>query len=272
MLGDEMTNSVYLNRQYNTDIEIIQFGWEKCDASHFFGPAVRDHYLIHYVVDGAGSFQSCGASRRVEAGGGFLICPKQLAYYEADRVAPWEYVWIGFSGVKANELLRKAGLSEKNPVFCDRRAGDCFSSMYDARGKREVETVLLAELYRFFWVLAQNAERGRTDVSSPRQQYVAQAIQYIHTNYVNGVSVNALAGKIGLNRSYFYEIFKAQTGVSPQQYLIAYRLERACRLLLETNLRVSDVARSVGYDDEFMFTRMFTNKMGMSPTKYKKTP
>ena len=57
--------------------------------------------------------------------------------------------------------------------------------------------------------------------------------------------------------------------MSPQQYLISYRMEKACRLLDETDLKISDVARSVGYEDEFMFTRMFKNKKGISPSEYK---
>jgi AraC-like DNA-binding protein len=46
-------------------------------------------------------------------------------------------------------------------------------------------------------------------------------------------------------------------------------MEKACRLLDETDLKISDVARSVGYEDEFMFTRMFKNKKGISPSEYK---
>lgn len=263
-------NSIILKRQFNTDVEIVQCGYEDCEKSHSFGPAVRDHYLIHYVTSGCGIFESNSVTYHLKEGDGFLICPDMLTYYESDSKTPWEYIWVGFKGIKARELLIRAGLSEKAPIFSDKKVKCFFEDMIRSQNGKECELVILSKFYSFIAHLAQNNTLRPKNIESIKQQYVNQAVQYIKNNYVNKISINLIASKIGLNRSYFFEIFKEQTGMSPQQYLIAFRMEKACRLLSETNLKIADVARSVGYEDEFMFTRMFKSKKGISPSKYKK--
>lgn len=72
---------------------------------------------------------------------------------------------------------------------------------------------------------------------------------FIHNNISNPISITRMAADFGFSRTYFSDLFKKEKGVSPQQYLINYRVETAARLLEETDLRIGHIARSVGYDD-----------------------
>ncbi|MDD3766075.1 MAG: AraC family transcriptional regulator [Eubacteriales bacterium] len=263
-----MEKIIFISRQYNTDIEIIQCGTEKCKNGHFYGPAVRDFYLIHYVVCGKGFFQVGEKTYNLTKGGGFLIVPGQLTYYQADQKDPWEYIWVGFRGVKALELLELCALTQENPVFEDIGVGEIFKSMIDGYGMKNAQLHVLSKLYGFFAHACQN-QKLPEEKSDLKKEYVSNAINFIKSNYMKDISIGLITKEIGLDRSYFYEIFKKQTGISPKQFLIDYRIEAACKLLRQTNYKISDIARSVGYEDEFMFSRMFSKRKGISPLKYR---
>ena len=81
---------------YN-DINPVQFGYENCQPSHHFGPALRTYWLLHYVVRGKGVFKIEGREYTVKVGNIFVIPPFIETYYEADKDEPWEYIWVGFT-------------------------------------------------------------------------------------------------------------------------------------------------------------------------------
>lgn len=90
-------------------------------------------------------------------------------------------------------------------------------------------------------------------------------------NYSHKITVNDISKYIGLNRSYFGSIFKKHTSMSPQEFLIKLRLEKAEELMENPKLNISDIARSVGYEDAMLFSKIFKKHYGASPTEYRKT-
>ena len=74
---------------------------------------------------------------------------------------------------------------------------------------------------------------------------------------------------LGLNRSYFCRIFKQQLGVSPQDYIVSYRLEQAERLLTTSKLTQKEIALRVGYPDVYALSRMFKRRYGIAPGHFR---
>ena len=258
------------------DIYPTRLGQEVCKPGHSYGPAVRDHFLIHYIAKGRGTFHTGGREYFLESGQGFLITPDILTYYAADDRDPWHYYWIGFKGGGAARLLAHVGLDTDHPVFNCRdhkRLLACFSSMFSADvKKRGGDLHLLGDMYHFFAILAaQNQTSIRsTDLENPADRYVRQSAEYIKNNYSQRITVDEIAAHVGLNRSYLSTLFKRETGISLQQYIIDFRIRRAAALLLSTDLSVGDIARSVGYEDPLLFSKIFKNQKGLSPRNYKK--
>ena len=81
-------------------------GKESCQPGHYFGPAVRPHYLIHVILEGKGIFQKSGVTYSLKKGDAFLIPPMESTYYQADQEDPWIYAWVGFDGKSCPELRR----------------------------------------------------------------------------------------------------------------------------------------------------------------------
>ena len=93
-------------------------------------------------------------------------------------------------------------------------------------------------------------------------------MSYIENNYEKGISVNDIAKKIGVDRTCLYRTFKRELGVSPVEFLINYRLERAVILMKQCSLSASNAAVAVGFCDASHFCRAFKKKFGVAPGKY----
>lgn len=113
--------SIFPNENF-VDLSLYQFGWERCEPSHTFGPAARNHYLFHYVISGTGMLYADDTSGhthiyQIKSGQGFMIFPNQINTYIADKDLPWEYTWVEFDGLRVREALSITGLSHDAPVY-----------------------------------------------------------------------------------------------------------------------------------------------------------
>jgi AraC-like DNA-binding protein len=265
-----------IHRSGMTDLKMYHCGTEQCEAGHYYGPAVRDHFLIHYIHSGKGKFYVGDQVYPLQKGQGFLICPDIITFYQADQKDPWHYSWVGFHGIKAEACLKEAGLSAAAPIFTydnDDFISRCLFQMVEAKGLQNGrETRLLGLLYLFLSQLMEQNGSATTKEStiSRREKYVKKAVEYIEMNYSRKMSIAELAHHLGLDRSYLGGMFREKTGVSLQFYLMHYRIGKACELMKNEDLTIGDISRSVGYDDPLLFSKLFKRVHGSSPREYRK--
>lgn len=271
--------SIFPNETF-VDLGLYQFGWEKCTPSHSFGPAARNHFLFHYVISGTGELRaddSKGITRvyQIKSGQGFMIFPGQVTTYTADQNLPWEYVWLEFDGLRVKEAVEIAGISMDHPVyhakFKDLREEMMKEMMYIIHNKSAAPFHLIGHLYLFMDYMTRSAALPNVPKGSKLQDfYVKEALSFIEQNFQNDISVEDIASTCGLNRSYFGKIFKNAVGKSPQEFLLNYRMIKACELLKLTQLSIRDISSAVGYDNQLHFSRAFKNIYGISPRDWRK--
>ncbi|NSW89821.1 MAG: response regulator [Firmicutes bacterium] len=92
---------------------------------------------------------------------------------------------------------------------------------------------------------------------------------FIQKNFASKITVAELAKKYAINPDYLSFLFKQETGENITKYLMEIRIERACKLLKETELTISDISYSVGYQDQQYFNRIFKKVIGMTPGEYR---
>ena len=256
--------------QSELSLTVYNVGFQKCPPEYGWGPGVRDHYLLHYVLSGRGRYQIDNRTFVLTAGDVFLALPETPIFYQADREEPWEYYWVGFDGPAARLLLAQTPFSRKNPVLhvaAGERLRQGLLDIYKARGSDYASAVRMAGYLQ--------AAMGLLMTSVPHSgqealaDYARQGAQYLRQNYSRAIGVEDLARHTGISRSYLYRAFQAEFGCSPSQYLTRYRLQRACQLLRHSQLTVSAVAASVGYEDPFYFSRVFRREKGVSPSEYR---
>ena len=247
---------------------VCNTGVQRCEGDYSWGPGVRDHHLLHYVISGRGAYQVGGRTFRLSAGDLFLAYPDQNIYYQADSREPWEYCWVGFHGTEAKLLLDQTDLSAQTPVL--RGAGrDVYKQMmriYDSRGSLPHQAAFMTgAMYQLLAALIRDrrVQNVQNTVSS-----VQRACDFIANNFAMPISVEDIAAHVGLSRSRLYRLFMEEIHLSPVQVLTQVRIRQACALLRRGDLSVKAVAASVGYENQLYFSRRFHEIMGMPPSEF----
>jgi AraC-like DNA-binding protein len=254
------------------DVFVRQCGSEACARGHQYGPAVRDHFLIHYVASGKGVFYADGRTYTIGAKHGFIIFPGQVTTYRADDDDPWVYAWVGYEGRTAAILTEMVGLTRGNPVF----ELDAEIDPYDrirrmlraASDMRLGDMAMLGSLYQLLSEIGQ----GRSSANEePETRYFKKAVWYLEGNYQRDVRITDVAAFVGLSRSQLFRVFQRAAGLSPKEYLNILRTERAAKLLRATDLSLEKVALSSGFFSAGRLNAVFRDQYSMSPSQYRKS-
>jgi AraC-like DNA-binding protein len=272
-----MMDIIFTSRLNQTDLEIAECGTQKCAPGYSYGPALRDFYLIHFIHSGRGLFRIGDREFYLKAGDLFLIPPNLKIFYCADSINPWHYSWIAFHGTKAEFYLKRANLSQENPVVssnCYEYINQCFKDMMSTRNSsRNKEIYLLGIFYLLLSNLIEQAPVNSLDEvdADSKQDYVNKAVEFIKINYSKKISITNIAEHVGVDSKYLCKVFKAKLKISPYKFLLCIRIDKACELLQNDTLTIGDISRSVGYEDQLLFSKMFKRSKGISPREFRQS-
>lgn len=251
------------------NLTIVGFGWERADPSRILQSFVREHFRIHYITSGVGYLEMNGQKYRLTEGYGFIIYPGVASHYYPDQKNPWEYFWIGASGLDLQEYVRTIGLSRAAPLF------QISSSRKEAKMNlmRLYASILDPELQEHdTWeYLHMFLDHVIPSIRTRHSQtyYFERCLHYIHENYARDIRIGDIAAALAIDRTYLFKLFKQNISCSPQQYLINHRIAKACDLLVSTSKHISDIAYEVGFNDLSDFSKQFKKRNGVSAREYR---
>lgn len=233
-------------------------GWENCKSNYAYGPAVRTYYLLHYIVSGRGEYRADGKSFTLTEGQAFLIKPNEMTFYRADKTEPWSYIWMAWES--------PLDIFKSLPLKLESRELKAIMSNYPTA--ESVDKLSSCRATALLWsVTACLAEPDF--VQNETYDYITRAISVINLHYSDRLTVSGIADRLNIDRSYFSNLFKKEIGIPPQQYITELRMQKALDLLKKNLYSVAVVAASVGFSDQFTFSRCFKKYYGVSPTHYK---
>lgn len=236
-------------------INPLMGGMQQCPAGYTYGPVMRTYYIIEYVFRGKGEYTANGICHTVTAGQAFIIRPCEAHLLRADAEDPWEYNWLGFS---CDLTLPK--LLAENYVFSDAAVTETFTRLADgAHGLRDAADYAAA-IYAMFVRLYVAEKKQHRRADDP----VDRALEMIDREYAS-ITVQALADRLFLNRSYLGALFKKKLGKSPKTYIDERRLSAATMLMKELGYSATQAAAAVGYSDVMCFSKMYKRHYGVSP-------
>ena len=182
--------------------------------------------------------------------------------------------WVEFDGLRITEALSMTDFSKNKPVYHphnkelrDKLADEL---MYISHHPKESPFHLIGHLYLFLDYLIQSAHSTQLLSNNKMSDYyIKEAINYIEQNFQNNITIEDVASVCGINRSYLGKIFKKNTGQSPQEFLMNYRMVKAAELLKLTSLSIADIGSAIGYENQLHFSRAFKNIYGVSPREWR---
>lgn len=260
-----------INEQNLNYIKIYTCGIEQVEKGRVYGPTIRNHHLIHYVISGKGSVNVYGNCSECQEGTLIWIPPYTPFSYIADEKEPWCYAWIGIAGGESNLLHGELDFVITNPTKRFKRG--LLDSYFKDMAKHFVldDTVsrvkVLSTFYKMLSVLPKEETAKYSGEHIKDTEVLTKALEIIGTDYWTTLSIDNVAYRLGVSRSYLYKIFKKNLNVSPKEYLMSYRLSISYGLLRPGKVSVKQVADAVGFSSAEAFSKAFKKKYGVSPTK-----
>ena len=100
-------------------------------------------------------------------------------------------------------------------------------------------------------------------------EYVRKAVEFIQDNYAEKIRLDDVASHVALSSGYLQKIFHKERNTSVIEYLLRYRIEQACKLLIESDCSVMQISNTVGFSDVKNFYVAFKKVVNMTPNRYR---
>ncbi|WP_047835005.1 helix-turn-helix domain-containing protein, partial [Robinsoniella sp. RHS] len=126
----------------------------------------------------------------------------------------------------------------------------------------------LLKIHRFYKMKTTPAS---TQDNRYLHQLIPDCIEYLKNNYSQKITIGELSGNFFLSKSYLSSLFKQATGSGIVEYLQHIRIEKACELLLDPSLSITEISNQVGYSDYRFFNKSFKKITGKTANEYRKS-
>ena len=259
---------VILSDNNFSPLDIYTIGFSDDVRVTHFGPGQRQQYIVHYVISGKGFYNG----NSVLAGQGFLIYPGMQEEYYSDSKEPWSFLWVISEDEKMREIFSRYNADSKTLIFDYNAVSDVNSLVKELMMNNNKVLDSLKVLEMFLKLINSHLTKDKfKELKSNSETYLSFCVEYIEKNIYKAIKVEELTGLLGVSQPYLYKIFSKKFEMSPKQYIIERKIHYAKKLLKETDMSVAKVSNSVGYDDVFAFSRIFSQKEKMSPQKFRIT-
>ena len=254
------------------------------------GLSIHETFEMVYIKSGGGQFEIGDQTVTVGSNDIVIIKPHQHHKLEVTSDGGCDFIVLYFKFMNQSNLAMSEASIEDFINFVSGRDSGAFIKLKvsqkndiiillnrilkekasDQLGSELLDYLMLMELF----VLISRALKAEWENSiknkSPKiKELMHSAIQFVHNNFEREISITDIAKYVFLSPSYFTRAFKEDTGLSPMQYLLNIRIKRACELLEETDMKVGEIAHSVGFSNQQRFNDMFKKQINMTPMQYR---
>jgi AraC-like DNA-binding protein len=254
------------------ELAIVFGGIEKCASDFEIKRTTYPYYVIEIPTKGSCTLKIQDKKHKLAPGTIAGFAPGTAHHYVCDRNDPMEHIFIVFFGSFAKELFNRSGLDSGN-VLKLKKAGDILYLAQAILKKGFEKTVNSHELccsYLRTLLLEQGSDLFLTgsNESTSLNSYL-RCRKYIDENFSNLFLPSEAAKKCDINVRYMSKLFKKHAQITPHEYIMRLKLNKAANLLLISNFTIKEISEKTGFTDPYHFSRNFKRFHGLSPNYYR---
>ncbi|HPA18815.1 MAG TPA: AraC family transcriptional regulator [Verrucomicrobiae bacterium] len=254
--------------------ELYRFRWEQ--------GRVLPEYQFIYLTRGQGVFETAAAgTQALRAGDLIVLFPGMWHRYRPASGSPWETLWIGLDGDHVHRLVAQGFLAEGRPLIhvgANKGLRDAYLRLLEVvRGENEVNPLLLAAyaMEILAWILAPSQPEAPRPATAPfakpvRDRFVAEAVRFIWSHGQPELAAAEVAAHLPIARRSLERRFQRVLGHTILEEILRCRLERARRLLAETDMPLKAIAFAAGFSCAERMSKVFRRAEGISPAEYRR--
>lgn len=249
----------------------VRGGRSAAKANYKVGPKRIECYSLHFVLEGQVCLEYEDKKVSLQKGDLFCLFPgRTYDYYVLPSDPLLQMNWLAVDGSRVGPLLELAGITPERPYgqgLVSSRVREAIGRVLEAlAGAERWNPSVSLELQGMICGLLAGIIPDTAPVHADEPSaWIRECMQFMDLHATEGISVQQAASFAGVHRSYFSNVFTSQVGVPPQKYLQQIRMEKARRLLTETDASVTEIALSLGYPNLYTFTRAFKSYYKLSP-------
>lgn len=242
------------------------FTWEK--------GRVLQEYQINYITEGSGIFETSSDQFQVVPGSILILRPGMWHRYKPDPNIGWNEHYIGFNGDFCSNLFQEGFFQTAKPVlyvgFQENILKLFFEIIQLVKEEKTGHQQVCAATTMLMLSNILSVVRNQEFAGKSIERKIRKACLYFRENLNTSVNIEELAKELGVGYSYFRQMFRRYTGISPTQYHLSLRIQNAKDLLISTDRSFKEIANDLGFESYFYFSRVFKDKTGKSPMEFRK--
>jgi len=228
-------------------------------------------YILIHSVKGKGWY-SLGTKRFTIKPNDYFIIPANTAHsYGADISDPWSIYWVHFTGTFAKFYFNLLTKTKKNgpisAIVNTSRQLLFYDIIQHLELMNDLDNIIYSNscLYAFL----SSFQPSEMKISVNENDIIQQCITYMKENLDKNLRLDDLSNKLAISSSHLSAIFKKRMKYSPIHLFTSFKVQKACQMLMDSSHNVKTIAYSLGYEDQYHFSRVFKNIMGVSPKNFK---
>lgn len=263
-MREEFVNSAVFDKDLPFYISLA--GTSYCDGSYKITRNCSAVGCVEYIISGCGNVKANGKEYIARAGDTYILFPDDDHLYYSDSDFPWTKIWFNASGKLFNTLASIYSLRNQTVFHCDTQK--YIKKIHAELARKDITPMQIANstaliFHEMIQFLHTNGNNCGTAISDAKK-----IKNYIDLHLFEPMRLNNISSQIYKSTAQTIRIFKKAYGITPYEYYLNSKIEKAVEMLENSTFSVKETAFRLGFCDEHYFSNLFRKKTGKTPLEF----